>query len=346
MEQNQPTAEQRAGKGRRGKILLRAAAGLLILALLLSLALWVIPMTEKAAAEELRAENSTKWMAKLPNDVRLDKLILPGTHASAARYVPQAFFGRYQSLSVLEQLNAGFRVLDLELVMDGDRLKLASEGKICKTGPMPWSRSLDLEEVLSACYAFVEIHPTETVILSVGQEDVQDQQSAERFEACLQQYISKRPELWLLSDKMPWLYPARGKLVLMRRLGDRPASDSAGFSILWPEPCEIKDLIQELEGADPKRKSWLEERPDIGESNWNNLAAGMESAWINYGKLSLHLLTGRGSGLLDRPYTRAGSVNQSLMEIPSEELSGWFILDFASAPLAEHIWKANRFEEE
>ena len=164
-----------------GGILLRILGGILALVLLFLLVMWGIPMTETADRTEV--PDSADWMGKLPDEMPLNAIVIPGTHDSGTQYVQLAFFSKCQALSIGSQLEAGFRYLDIRLSVDGERMRLKHGFTDCKTGPMPWSAALSLEDVLRQCYTFLAEHPTETVIFAVKQEH--GDESVEQFERCL-----------------------------------------------------------------------------------------------------------------------------------------------------------------
>ena len=147
----------------------RILAGVLALLLIAALCFFVIPLTENA--RNTPVPGSADWMAALPDETPLCDIILPGTHDSATQYVQLAFFSKCQSLSIAQQLEAGFRYLDIRL---GDVKKGADYPPLmhgftnCKTGPL--GGTLTLDQVLADCYAFLAQHPTETVIFTVKHE--------------------------------------------------------------------------------------------------------------------------------------------------------------------------------
>ena len=55
--------------------------------------------------------------------------------------------------------------------------------------------------------------------------------------------------------------------------------------------------------------------------------------------MAIHFLSTKGTATFGHPYRYARALNGKLME--REELSGWIVVDFASAPLAEHIYEFN-----
>ena len=150
------------------RILLRIVLILLALIVLAALVLWIIPLTERDDGSTV--DGSADWMAKVDGSQSLSALAIPGTHDSATQYSQLAFFSKCQTKDIRAQLDAGFRYLDIRLAVDGDRLKLVHGFTACKTGPMPWSDTLYLDDVLDQCYAFLKEHPTETILFVVKQD--------------------------------------------------------------------------------------------------------------------------------------------------------------------------------
>lgn len=335
-------------KKKRGplRVLRRILCLLLIVILLAAAAFFVIPLTETVSVKT--AEGSADWMAELDGSLRLNEIVLPGTHDSATQYVQLAFFSKCQALSVGEQLEAGFRYLDIRLGFadTGDLktryLKLMHGYTNCRTGPMPWDDTLYLRQVLDQCYAFLRAHPTETVVFAVKYEHGDD--PVEKFADWLDDYLQADADMWLLTDRIPTLEEARGKLVLMRRWEDESGSgEQRGIPMLWPKQNGSEDVSKHTELIDNgSYRLWVQDRYEYGaEDKWNAFLAGLREPKIEREDLSIHFLSTKGTLRYGHPYRYAGTLNARLLALPASELRGWIILDFADAELAEHIWSAN-----
>ena len=57
--------------------------------------------------------DTTSWMSFLDDDIYLSEITIPGTHNSAARYVTLGYAMKCQDTSIYEQLENGYRYLDL-----------------------------------------------------------------------------------------------------------------------------------------------------------------------------------------------------------------------------------------
>ena len=318
----------------------RVTAGLLITLLVFLIGMWTLPMTE--TVRDKTREGSADWMAKLGDDLPLNGVVLPGTHDSATRFVQLAFFSKCQSLSIGEQLRAGYRYLDIRLGLDGDNLKLVHGFTNCKVGRKLWDKPLMLDAVLEECYAFLSEHPTETVVFAVKKEKKEEDTLA--FENALNAYIEKNPGRWLLTDSLPTVGEARGKLVLFRRYEDAAGLGAkSGISFLWEEQKGFEDptlnTVMEDNGT---YRLWIQDRFEYSDrEKWDAFLAGLHEQEIAVSDLAVHFLSTKGTAKYGHPFTHARALNQKFLRLQSNELSGWIIVDFADAALAEKIYNAN-----
>ncbi len=330
-------------KRQRRGVFLWFVFGLLMLLILLALAMLLIPLAERG--DRTAVDGSADWMARLDDGLPLNRLDLPGTHDSATRYVQLAFFSKCQGLSIQEQLEAGYRYLDIRLGTDAQdsRLKLMHGFTNCKTTAGPQSDILYLEELLQQCYAFLAEHPTEAVVFAVKQEH--GDLSVADFETQLDACIQKNEAMWLLSDRIPSLGEARGKLVLMRRYPDEAGlGDRAGIPLLWADQPGSEDTGLNTAANDNGAYTlWVQDRYEYGgAAKWAAFLAGMDND-AGVKDISLNFLSTKGTLLYGHPWYFARSLNARLAakELPADRFYGWIVVDFGSAPLAKHIYAAN-----
>lgn len=318
----------------------RVLAGVLALLLIAALCFFVIPLTENA--RNTPVPGSADWMAALPDETPLCDIILPGTHDSATQYVQLAFFSKCQSLSIAQQLEAGFRYLDIRLgdtEKGGDYPRLMHGFTNCKTGI--FGGTLTLDAVLADCYAFLAQHPTETVIFAVKHEHG-DTATAD-FQRTLQGFTAAREANWLLTDTLPTLGEARGKLVLLRRWEDEAGlGGESGVPFLWKDQREREDTslaaAEEPQGA---FTLFVQDRFKYdADEKWNAFLTGMEAEPAD-GDVLLSFLSTNGSSAYGHPWKYAKALNPRLMALNDEMLKGWVIVDFATAQLAEKIYSTN-----
>lgn len=321
-----------------GRIILRVLGGILAALLLFLLVMFIIPLTE--TGDKTPVEGSADWMKDLADETPLNAIVLPGTHDSATQYVQLGFFSKCQAKSIGGQLEAGYRYLDIRLAVEGDGMKLMHGFTNCRSGPMPWDSALSLDEVLEDCYAFLAAHPTETVVFAVKQEH--GDESVAVFQTILNRSIQKNPSFWLLTDTLPSLGEARGKLVLLRRYEDEAGlGQAAGIPLLWANQNGHEDLsLNTVSEPNGSYTLWVQDRYEYdAEDKWNAFSAGMAAAGTGEGDLAIHFLSTKGTAAYGHPYGFARVLNPRLTE--QEKLSGWIVVDFASAPLAERIYRNN-----
>ena len=318
----------------------RVLAGVLALLLIAALCFFAIPLTENA--RNTPVPGSADWMAALPDETPLCDIILPGTHDSATQYVQLAFFSKCQSLSIAQQLEAGFRYLDIRLgdtEKGGDYPRLMHGFTNCKTGI--FGGTLTLDAVLADCYAFLAQHPTETVIFAVKHEH--GDSAVADFQRTLQGFTAAREADWLLTDTLPTLGEARGKLVLLRRWEDEAGlGGESGVPFLWKDQREREDTIlaaaEEPQGA---FTLFVQDRFKYdADEKWNAFLTGMEAEPAD-GDVLLSFLSTNGSSAYGHPWKYAKALNPRLMALNDEMLKGWVIVDFATAQLAEKIYSTN-----
>ena len=323
------------------KILGRVLALVLALVLLAAAALLVIPLFEKA--DPAAVPGSADWMAEIADDRLLSEMVIPGTHDSATQYAQLAFVTRCQSLSIFEQLEAGYRYLDIRLddaAKGADAPRLKHGFTNCKVSAL--GGTLTLDKVLADCYYFLTLHPTETVIFAVKHE-YGDATDAE-FETLLDGYISANPTKWLLTDTVPTLGDARGKLVLLRRYTDEAGlGERAGLPFLWVNQNGHEDTnlntVAEDEGS---YTLWVQDRYEYDAADkWNAFCEGMSTARARErGDIAVHFLSTKGTSAYGHPYAFAKDLNDKLLRADLL-LDGWIVVDFASPRLAERVYSVN-----
>ena len=318
----------------------RVAVGLLITLLAFLITIWVLPMTE--TVRDKTREGSADWMSRLPDSQSLGSVVLPGTHDSCTRFVGLAFFSKCQSLSVGEQLRAGYRYLDIRLKLDGDSFRLVHGIANCKVGRKLWDKPLMLDAVLEDCYAFLSEHPTETLVFAVKKE-IDDDDTAE-FEQTLAAVIEQHPDRWLLTDRIPTVGEARGKLVLFRRYEDAAKlGEKSGISFLWEkQKGNDNTALHTVMKVNGSYRLWVQDRFEYGDrEKWDAFLAGLHEPEIRGDDVAVHFLSTKGTAAYGHPFSHARALNPKLLKLQSNELKGWIIVDFADAALAEKIYSAN-----
>ena len=327
---------KRAGTKRRLVVFFAAVA---LTVFVLAIGMLLLPLME--GADKAPVAGSAEWMARLPDELPLCDIAIPGTHDSATQYVQLAYFSRCQSLGIAGQLEAGARYLDIRLGTDGktEGFKLMHGFTSCKTGF--FGGALTLDRVLDDCFAFLDAHPGETVLFAVKYEhgDLEIPAVQTRLAA----YIAQRPEKWLLTDAIPTLGEARGRLVLLRRWEDEAGlGASAGIPFLWEDQKGHGDTslntVLTDEGA---FRLWVQDRFEYENADkWEAFTAGL-AAPAGDGDVVLSFLSTKGEAAYGHPYQFAEKLNQRLLELEPGAIRGWIPVDYLSPALAEAVYRVN-----
>ena len=326
---------------RRGDGLLRFGFILMLLLILLATALLLIPLLERG---DRRTDGAgADWMARLDDGLPLGRIQIPGTHDSATQYVQLAFFSRCQALSVREQLEAGFRYLDIRLGDAGQALQLMHGFTQCKTGFGKEGEPLFLDAVLAQCYGFLDEHPGETLLFAVKQE--YGEASVAEFQALLDGYIRRDEGRWLLGSALPSLGEARGKLVLLRRYEDQAnLGERAGVPLIWADQSGAEDTSLSIAANHNEGYPlWVQDRYEYdAAAKWSAFQTGLKQE-PGVQELALHFLSTKGPLPYGHPYYYARALNARLLEKKFEagRFYGWIVVDFGSAAIARQIYRLN-----
>ncbi len=324
-----------SSRPKKRRPLLRILGCLLILILVAAAFFIIAPLTENGKEEA--AAGSADWMASLDDALSLSETRLPGTHDSATKYCQLAYVTKCQKLTIGEQLEAGFRYLDIRLGVDGARMVLMHGFTYCKTGPFPWSEKLSLESVLADCYAFLKAHPTETVLFAVKQEH--GDESVADFQKLLDQTVAAGGSHWLLTDRLPTLGEARGKLVLLRRYDDAAKlGKRAGIPLLWADQGGHDNVSLNTVSSDNGSYTlWVQDRYEYdADDKWAAFTAGLAAAKAGKSDAAVHFLSTKGTFVQGHPFAFAKDLNARL-SAESLPAAGWIVIDFGTPSLAAHI---------
>ncbi|KAK0747969.1 PLC-like phosphodiesterase [Apiosordaria backusii] len=179
----------------------------------------------------------SSWMSKLPDEIPLSSLSIPGTHNSPTCHVALPSV-RCQAVSVTEQLENGVRFLDVRVNCPG--LDLDGQDKkpelalVHAAFPIALSGARYLSGLLEEVYGFLEERPSETVMMSLKREGT-GRGSDQLFGEVLKRWYLT-PEKWYTRARIPSLGEVRGKVVLVRRFHSDFGGDEGGIDgSVWPD---------------------------------------------------------------------------------------------------------------
>lgn len=183
-----------------------------------------------AAPAAPQAERAS-WMAALPDDANLSALSVPGTHDSGAWR--GSVWSRTQDLTIAEQLDSGVRFLDVRTRHYRDAFPIHHGAEYLH---------LNFTDVVGSVGAFLEAHPSETVLMRMKKEHTEEE-NARSYEETLDHYIRENPDtrdvlgerLWVPErggDHVPDLGDVRGRIVIVQDF-----SASRDYGIHWNGPA-------------------------------------------------------------------------------------------------------------
>ena len=321
----------------------RLLVGVMILAL--GLTALMVPSVDVSAWQ-----TSADWMAEVDGETMLSSLSIPGTHDTCTQYVGMSYIFQCQDTSVSEQLENGYRYLDLRLVIEEkdeeQTLVIKHNFSNCKTGRWPWSKHLYLEDVLEDVYEFLEEHPTETVILCMKAENSED--DVAQVQELLYQQIEQQEQQWYLANEIPMLEDVRGKIVLATRFEDKMGvgEDRAGLCFGWTDQGDktVVDVPYALSMINDTSALWVQDRYNYDTADkLDAIVDDLENCQAADDTFSLNFTSTSGSGSIGHPKKYASAINAYLLDYDWQQGTcyGIVIVDFATEELAQCIYQTN-----
>lgn len=321
---------------------------LLIFAMVLAGGLEIYPMIADTATAYRPVVPSADWMAALDGRLLLSEISIPGVHDAAANETQLRLMTKCQDSGIDALLLDGFRYLDIRLGAertDGRTDLTFYHGFLhCLKGIFPWDEHLSFEDVAADCADFLRKHPSETILFVVKQEH--GSETVAEFERLLVDRIksSVSSDLWLLTDTIPTLSEARGKIVLFRRYRDDAGlGKRSGIYIDWADQGNRPDAENALGVVSEEKDTfrlYIQDRYSYdAETKWQVFC---DTAAVSKapGDVLINFLSTKGTAPVGHPHQFAKDLNARL-ETENVALKGWTIIDFGNANLADIIIRSN-----
>ena len=285
------------------------------------------------------------WMADLPDATPLSTVNIPGTHDSASRFVMASWITKCQHTDIAKQLQSGVRLLDIRMELKNDTFVLVHAIIDCRKKRFIFSEKLTFADVLKDCLSFLNAHPSETLLVSIKEDDGHNGDVF--YSRFYEQFIAPHKEKWFLANRFPTLGECRGKIVLLRRcgLGNMQTEDEHGIDLShWPdqggresrEPktCDLQNGKNRLIIQD-RYSFFMKEK-------WQQcIVPCLQNAKPDTDTAYLHA-TSTAGGLL--PYVSSRYINRKFLTYLKENqrFYGWFMSDFITKELCERIIACNK----
>lgn len=326
----------------------KITAVILILATVLTTVGYSANSSTEAYAKGNEKKQTTEWMLDIRDDTSLSSITIPGTHASGAQYIFPGFFLKCQSQSVSDQLVNGFRFLDFRLGVEkndnGDKLRFVYDNGVCRSKFFIFSKKLYFADVIEQVYAFLDAHPSETVIITIKDEDNED--NSPEFESLLFKEINENKDKWYLKNDIPTLGSVRGKIVLGRRFEDSNLEGNCGLNFMWDDQggTDAVDLPYASMMINSSCQLWVQDRYNYTtEAKTDAYKEMLEDCQADDSTFLINFLSTRGSGWFRHPKHYAKYINKDLMSttLYPQTSYGVIAVDFGTRKIAQHIYMSN-----
>ena len=311
--------------------------------------LMAFTFTIPSIAEEKSNEAYTNWMSSIPDKTKLSDISIPGTHDSATQYCTLGYFTSCQDTSMAEQMEDGYRYLDVRLMLNDnlDGFILNHGGYKARKSIWPWSDKITFDDLVNDTYKFLDANPTETIILALKIE--KSDNDVATCEQLVLDTINKNPDKWYTKNEIPTLGDVRGKIVLATRYQDAlgVGDERSGLHFYWEEqnnkePTEvpytqtIMNSKNESLWVQDRFKYTLANKSSAFEEGLDNCLADDESFFINFLSLS-------GQSLLPHPKGNANELNPLFMKktLNKGTCYGIIVVDRANKAMASKIFETN-----
>lgn len=294
-------------------------------------------------------EDSASWMSEVDGDMYISQISIPGTHDAGTQFVTLGYVMRCQNTSISQQLNNGYRYIDLRVHIEENeesgeqRLQIVHNFAKCRVSLNPLSEKLYFENVMSSIYTFIDANPTEAVLVNIKIED--DEHSISDVQKLIHKEITDNQSYWYTENRIPKLDEVRGKIVLLTRFDDEAGFDETGINLQWTEQnnVDVVDLPYELYMTESGRL-WVQDRYKYSvEDKYSAVVDGLENCEADENTIFLNFVSTSGSGKVGHPKGYARQLNKLLLNyaFQSETSYGIVIVDFGTKELAQHIYMTN-----
>lgn len=270
------------------------------------------------------------WMSGIDDRLTIGQLSIPGTHNSGARYESFGGTAKCQNQTISDQLNTGIRFLDI-------RCRHINNAFVIHHGSV--YQNLNFNDVLSACYTFLNNNSSEVIIMSV-KEEYTASNNTRSFQETFDSYVQQNPSKWYLGETVPALGSVRGKIVLFRRFGS--SSPNGINASVWPD-----NAVFEINNASIQLK--VQDKYQVKDNNekWLDIYALLTEA-KNGGasRLYINFTSGVKSGLFGIPNipTASNFINPKITTYFNDVGKyrfGILAMDFSDASRNNLIVKSN-----
>jgi len=174
---------------------------------------------------------STCWMQNLDDNLRIDKINLPGTHDTGALFGGEWF--ECQTMTIKEQLHSGIRFLDIRCRHIENRFAIHHAEVF---------QNLMFEDVLEDCKSYLKQYSSEFLIIRIKPEHEEENCNRSFAETFMATYFD--PNLFYTGTDIPTVKEIRGKIYVLQQF---PADYKIGTEwkdINLQDDWDVKDYLE------------------------------------------------------------------------------------------------------
>ncbi len=287
------------------------------------------------------------WMKKIPDDVKITGINMPGTHDSACRYVDFGFISQTQTLSVTQQLEAGVRYFDFRFKLVGDKLLANHSICYCRKKKGFWNEVLTCDDIVRECLDFLSDNPSETILFQL--KEAESHTGDEFYNVFYEKYIKEAPGMWFIENRIPAMGDVRGKIMLLRAVAvdkEKFTDENSGidftsypyvgtFNVDDWRRGELKKLDGTVYGAMFVQDSYKSE----GKHKWKTITGFLES---NLSEKEFNICYTSCTRLLV-PRFNVRYINPRLVDyLSTKKYCGIIAVDYADAEICRCIISTNK----
>ncbi len=273
----------------------------------------------------------TRWMSEIKDDTLLSDISIPGTHDSAARIVDTmtGTWAQTQSMTISDQLNCGVRFLDLRVRYNTD---VYYNVEMCHGSITIWNGNgghLTLYQVISDVKNFLKSNPTETVIVSIKEDDGSNESN---IVSSINQIKNEDPSFWYQSYNTPKLGDVRGKMVVSSRM-----STMTGIYYGWGDQGSDGSYVQAYSGA------IIQDRYNMGTTaKWNDAIVPTFEYAKKSGQWVINCLNTTGGGIAGVS-ANANTINPAFgrYDLHNNRCYGVILFDYINDDYTTKVIKCN-----
>lgn len=285
-----------------------------------------------------------KWMMDIEDDRDLFSLNICGTHDCVTQHIRMAHFFSCQDKTIYEQLCLGIRALDIRVKPDGKCLTMVHAIMNAYNQSCKRSNIMDMGDVLSQCYRFLDENPSETILFQFKNDSSKESEIC--FDNLYFTYIKGKEPYWYTENRIPSIGETRGKIVLIRRCKMEAKEEftplTAGIDFSeWVEQVEqTPEALPLLTGnADFLVQDRFKYKPV---PRWNTVIEPFLNQMEPFsGKYIINYLSTAGG--LKGPKNNAKYINDRFMAYPLDRANyyGTIYVDFPTRELVCKIIETN-----